>query len=130
MGRKATTKFILQIKLIWGFYCPSRVSHITGDTTTSGMGPRSGWGVSMGVRNFDAFDHTFFLFPFTVFLSGVCITIALFDTWVTVASFHDLVLASGFACYITGSSTNGWEVLVFIGSLLLNCLAMDAFLSA
>ena len=54
---------------------------------------------------------------------------ALSDTLVKVASFHDLALASGFTWYITWSPTDGREALAFIGSLLFNCPAMDSFLS-
>ena len=58
------------------------------------------------------------------------ITMALSKTWVTVVSFHDLVLASVFTLYITGSSSDGREPLAFIGNLLFNCPAMNAFLLA
>ena len=51
----------------------------------------------VGIVIFDALDHTFILFCSMVFPSGICITMALSDTWVAVAPFHDLVLACGFA---------------------------------
>ena len=90
------------------------------------MGLRSDGDVSVGVRIFDALHHTFILFPFTVFISGVCITTVLSDTQITVVSFHNLVLP----WYIKESPTDGGELLSFTGSLLLNCPAMDAFLLA
>ena len=122
--------FVLQMKLIWGLYHPSIVSHVTGATTTSGKGLRDDGGVSVLVRIFNALYHTFILFCFTIFPSAVSITTALSDTLVTVVSFHDLLLASPFIWYITESATDSGEALAFTANLVLNCPAMDAFLSA
>ena len=59
MGNKATTKFILQIKLILGFNCDFKASHITGATITSGMGLRSDEDVSVGIGIFNALDYIY-----------------------------------------------------------------------
>ena len=101
MGRQANTKFILQIKLIWGFYCPSRVSHVTGVTITSGIGLRSDGGCLWGLKFLMPLTIHLSCFALTVYPSCVCITTALSDT--SVASFHDFILASAITWYITGS---------------------------
>ena len=68
MGRQETTKFILQIKPIWGFYSPSRVSDVALATTSSGIGLRSDGGVSVGAGIFYALDHTLSYFTFSLSL--------------------------------------------------------------
>ena len=75
-------------------------------------------GVSVGVGIFNALDHTFILFHNTVFPSGVCITRALSNTWVTIEPFHDLVLACGLAWCLTGFPTDVRESFAFIRYLI------------
>ena len=67
MGRQVTTRFILQIKLILGFYYPFRVIHVTGATRTFGIGARCDGGVGVGVGNFDTLAVHLFCFTLQSF---------------------------------------------------------------